>query len=153
MKILSKCHPAMIVGSFLIGSIVAITTHAHAESATQSMALREVMTRLGGDMQAVTAAISQEDWARVAELAPGIASHPQPPMGEKMRILTWLGSDAARFRGFDKTVHEAGVVMGEAAGRADGSAVIDAYRDIQQGCLACHQSFRSAFIAHFYPSR
>lgn len=153
MRILSKTRIATALGAILGVIALAPTTNARAEDAIQPMALRQVMIQLGSDMQAVTAAISKEDWPRVANLAHGIASHAQPPMGEKMRILTWLGSDAARFRGFDKTVHEAGDALGDAARRADGPAVVDAFRDIQQGCLACHQSFRSAFLEHFYPSK
>ena len=81
---------------------------ARADEATKPMALQSVMKQLGQDMQAVTAAISKEDWARVAELAPKIANHEQPPVMEKMRILTWLGTDAGKFRGFDGQVHQHG---------------------------------------------
>ncbi len=117
--------------------------------AAKPIALRAVMDKLGRDMQAVTGAISIEDWARVAELAPQIASHDQPSVAQKMRILAWLGTDAARFRGFDAQVHDAASAMGEAAKREDGEAVIAAFSKTQQGCLACHRSFRRAFVEQF----
>jgi len=41
------------------------------------------MEQLGRDMQAVTGAISMEDWARVVELAPKIARHAEPSLSEK----------------------------------------------------------------------
>lgn len=126
---------------------------ARAEEAAKPTALRGVMKQLGQDMQAVTAAISQEDWARVAELAPKIANHDQPPAMEKMRILGWLGTDAGRFRGYDAQVHDASTGMGEAAARGDGQAVIDAFAQVQQSCLGCHQNFRNAFVEHFYEKR
>lgn len=52
--------------------------------ASKPMALRSVMEKLGRDMQAVTGAISKEEWTLVAELAPKIAKHAEPPLGEKM---------------------------------------------------------------------
>ncbi|MDT3678156.1 MAG: cytochrome c [Burkholderiaceae bacterium] len=126
---------------------------ARADEATKPMALQSVMKQLGQDMQAVTAAISKEDWARVAELAPKIANHEQPPVMEKMRILTWLGTDAGKFRGFDGQVHDAAASMGDAAARGDGQAVIAAFAKLQQSCLGCHQNYRTAFIDHFYEKR
>lgn len=117
------------------------------------MVLRTVMEKLGRDMQAVTGAISTEDWAMVAELAPGIARHAEPPLSEKMRILAWLGTDAGKFRGFDGQVQEAAMAMGEAAARSDGQAVIAGFAKLQQGCLACHQGFRKPFLEHFHEQR
>ena len=67
---------------------------AQSAEAAKPMALRSVMEKLGRDMQAVTGAISKEEWTLVAELAPKIAKHAEPPLGEKMRILGWLGTDA-----------------------------------------------------------
>ena len=60
---------------------------AQSAEAAKPMALRSVMEKLGRDMQAVTGAISKEEWTLVAELAPKIAKHAEPPLGEKMRIL------------------------------------------------------------------
>ena len=108
------------------------------------------MRKLGEDMQQVTQAIAMEDWQRVAELAPGIGQHEQPPLGEKARILGWLGSNAGQFRGFDTAVHETASTLGEAARRGDGDAVIAAFADLQRGCLACHREFRAPFIERFH---
>lgn len=131
----------------------AVLPAARADEATKPMALQGVMKQLGQDMQAVTAAISLEDWTRVTELAPKIANHDQPPMMEKLRILTWLGTDAGKFRGFDGQVHDAATAMGDAAGRGDGPAVIAAFAQVQQGCLGCHQNYRTAFVDHFHEKR
>jgi cytochrome c556 len=117
------------------------------------MALSAVMKRLGQDMRAVTGAISREDWALVAELAPKIAAHDEPPLTEKMRILTWLGTDAGKFRSFDTQVHDAANGMGKAAMRGDGPAVIDAFARVHQACLGCHQGFRKSFVEHFQEKR
>jgi len=126
---------------------------AQSVEAAKPMALRTIMERLGRDMQAVTGAISKEEWPLVAELAPRIAKHAEPPMSEKMRILAWLGADAGKFRGLDGQVHDAATSMGEAAQRNDGQAVIAAFSKTQQSCLACHQSYRRSFVEKFYGSR
>lgn len=132
---------------------VAAPLRVPAAEPAKPMVLQNVMVKLGRDMQAVTGAISREDWAAVAELAPGIARHAEPPMSEKLRILAWLGTDAGRFRGFDEQVHEAAEAMGEAATRADGQAVIAHFGRVQQSCLACHQGFRKSFQEHFHEKR
>ncbi len=138
-------------------SVVLATTTtgigAQSVEAAKPMALRTMMEKLGQDMQAVTGAISKEDWAMVAELAPRIAKHAEPPMSEKMRILSWLGADAGKFRGLDGQLHDAATAMGQAAQRNDGQAVIEAFSKTQQSCLACHQSFRHSFVEKFYGSR
>lgn len=132
---------------------VATALGAQSVEPAKPMALRTIMENLGQDMQAVTGAISKEDWQLVAELAPKIAKHAEPPVSEKMRILAWLGADAAKFRGFDGKVHDAATAMGEAAKRGEGQAVIEAFSKTQQSCLACHQSYRRSFVEQFYPVR
>ena len=116
-------------------------------------ALRGIMQQLGEDMQAVTGAISEEDWARVVQLAPRIGKHEEPPVGEKMRILGWLGTDARQFRAMDGDVGKAAAKLQQAAEQDDGQAVIAAFAQVQQSCLACHQSFRQPFVQQFYGQR
>ena len=148
-------NPRQLLTITLSVALATATTGLGAQSAdaAKPMALRSVMERLGRDMQAVTGAISKEEWTLVAELAPKIAKHAEPPLGEKMRILGWLGTDAGKFRGFDGQVHDAASAMGDAAKRGDGQAVIAAFSKTQQSCLACHQSFRQSFVEQFYGSR
>ncbi|NLA68392.1 MAG: cytochrome c [Gammaproteobacteria bacterium] len=146
---------SMIAAITMVAALpVALATmDAHAAGKEVPGSLRAVMEQLGDDMQAVTGAISNEDWALVARLAPGIAHHPEPPMMQKVRILKWLGTDAGTFRGFDGRVEEAANAMGEAAERGDGTQVIRAFADLQQACLACHQKYRAPFVEHFGEQR
>lgn len=148
-------HIPTLRSTYGAAMFVALVSAAAAQTveAARPMALRGVMEQLGRDMQAVTGAISQEDWALVAELAPKIARHAEPPASEKVRILSWLGTDAGKFRGFDGQVHEAATAMGEAGQRGDGQAAIAAFARVQQSCLACHQGFRKPFVEHFYEKR
>ena len=147
-------HPISMIA---LAAFVVFTGSAMAENGAPAekakpLTLRSVMDKLGKDMQAVTGAISKEDWAQVAALAPQIASHAEPPLSEKVRILSWLGSDVGKFRGFDGQAHDAASAMGEAARHNDGYAVIASFAKVQQSCLGCHQSYRQPFVEHFYRS-
>jgi len=148
-----KIESLFAVSLSLISATFASSLGAQPAEAAKPMELRTVMNKLDHDMQAVTGAISKEDWPLVIELAPKIAKHAEPPVPEKMRILAWLGTEAGKFRGFDGNVHAAATAMGEAAKRSDGRAVIEAFAKTQQSCLACHQSFRPSFVKHFYGGR
>lgn len=139
-----------VTGLFVILATFTAGLAAQSVAAEKPMALRTIMKRFDRDMQAATSAISREDWAVVAGLAPKIAKHDQPPMSEKMRILAWLGKDAGKFRDLDGQVHDAATAMAEAARRKDGPAVIAAFARTQQGCLACHQGYRQPFVDKFY---
>lgn len=133
-------------------AVTSIGPHARADedAKVEPMELRRIMWELSKDMQAVTDGISREDWARVAEVAPRIADHPQPPLGEKIRILAFAGSAVSRFRRFDEQIHQAAKALEQAAGRGDGQAVIASFAGLQNSCLACHQDFRKPFVEHFY---
>lgn len=136
---------------FTISSLLFISTTSMAQQ-TQSLHLKRVMQELSKHMQSTTDAIAREDWDMVVKLAPQIGKHEEPPASEKLRILAYLGKDAARFRGYDHQTHEAADEMRSAALKQDGKAVINAYAKIQTNCLACHSNFRSGFQKHFYES-
>lgn len=120
---------------------------------SKEMALRKIMKDLGGSMQAVTGAISMEDWPLIEKTAPLIADHPQPPMTEKLRIIAFMGTDMGKFKGYDAKVHEAADSLGKAAKAQDGPAVIAAFNTVQTACYGCHRDFRKQFLQHFYGTR
>ena len=62
-------------------------------------------------MQLIVDGISREDWESVASVAPLIADHPQPSMGEKIRILSFIGSDVSKFKGHDQKTHQAALAL------------------------------------------
>lgn len=142
-----------VVTAALVFSLSVTSVDVQARDGEDSMGLRSVMEKLGRDLQAVTGAISKEDWARVGELSPGIGRHDEPPAMEKVRILGWIGSDVGKFRAFDARVEEAADAMGAAAARGDGFEVIRRFSEVQQACLGCHQQFRRPFVEHFYNQR
>jgi len=135
--------------------LAAIGAQAWADEAAKAkpLALRTIMQDLGKNMQAATDGISREDWEVVAKAAAAIADHPRPPLGEKMRILGFVGSDAGRFKAYDEKTHQAARGLAQAANQKDGQAVIAAFATLQTGCLTCHQTFRRPFVEHFYGQR
>lgn len=129
-----------------LGLIFAATT----AQAAEPLALQQVMKDLGKHMQIITDGISREDWALVEKTAPFIAEHPQPPLTEKMRIMSFMGSSMGKFKGFDEQTHKAAHDLLHAAQEKDGQKVISAFQKVQSSCLACHQTFRAPFVEHFY---
>ncbi|EWG98892.1 cytochrome c [Halomonas sp. BC04] len=125
-------------------------TSKESNGTSEELVLRSIMRELDENMREVVGAISREGWGQVAEIAPLIADHPEPPFTEKTRILRFLGADSARFVGHDRQVNEVAMEMGEKARQEDGEAVIEAFSRMQKHCLACHQEFKEGFRAHFY---
>lgn len=144
---------AIAISLFLAVTFTCPQVQANDAIRATPLQLRKIMQDLGRNMQNITGAISLADWDKVAKITPQIAAHPQPPLSEKMRILAYLGADAARFRGCNEQTHEAAHAMGKAAQRGDGRAVIQSFAKVQESCLACHQSFRKPFEEHFYGQR
>ena len=130
------------------GSAVAETADGPGE-----MALRKIMKDLGSNVQAVTDAISREDWQLIEKTAPLIADHPQPPVTEKLRIMAFIGTDMGKFKDYDEEVHKAAESLGQAARSKNGQAVIAAFQTIQTACYGCHRDFRPQFLRHFYGTR
>jgi cytochrome c556 len=118
--------------------------------AAEPLALQQVMKELGRNLQIATDGISREDWTLVEHTAHLIGEHPEAPLDEKMRIMGFMGANMGKFKDFDGQTHQAAHEMAEAAGAKNGQGVIAAFGKLQTGCLACHQTFRPAFIEHFY---
>lgn len=126
---------------------LSLTPPAHA---AEPLAFQGVMKDLGKHMQTVAGAIALEDWELVAQTAPLIAAHPQPPAEEKARIVSFMGGNMGKFKGFDMQTHEAAHELEHAAHAKDGGEVIAAFQKLQTSCLSCHQAFRKPFVEHFY---
>lgn len=131
-------------------ALITIALAAPMTYAAEPLEFKSVMKELGKNMQVITDGISREDWELVAKTAPMIATHPQPPISEKMRIMKFMGPEMSRFKAFDGETHEAAHNLELAAQEKDGQKVITAFRQVQTTCLNCHQTFRGKFVEHFY---
>lgn len=136
----------LIVAAFLV-SIVLTASNVQA---AEPLEFQKVMKKLGSNMQTITDGISREDWGLVAITAPMIAEHPQPPLAEKTRIISFMGAEMSKFKAFDMQTHEAAHDLMHAAHEKDGQKVIAAFQKVQSSCLSCHQAFRTSFVEHFY---
>ncbi|MDP2835073.1 MAG: cytochrome c [Pseudomonadota bacterium] len=85
--------------------------------------------------------------------APLIADHPQPPLAEKLRIISFMGGDMGKFKAHDSETHAQAQAVGKAAKAGDGAGVILAFQKLQTSCYDCHREFRKPFVAHFYGAR
>jgi cytochrome c556 len=121
-----------------------------ASLAAEPLALQGIMKEMGRNMQVIVDGLSREDYALAERGALAIAEHPQPPVGEKMHILSFIGSDAPRFKAFDGETHDNAMALARASKDGRGDESIAAFHKLQSSCLACHQAFRKAFVGHFY---
>lgn len=137
-------------GLILAAATFALSLLTHTAQAVEPLAFQGVMKDLGKHMQTITGAIAYENWQLVAETAPLIAAHPQPPVMEKTRIISFMGSNMGKFKEFDMQTHEAAHELEHAAHEKDGVQVIAAFQKVQTSCLVCHQGFRKPFVEHFY---
>jgi cytochrome c556 len=150
---MKRCLTTEFALGMVLSLLVAGAPALAAAEPAQPLAMRGIMQDLGRHMQTVTLAIAREDWALVEKTAPLIASHPQPPLMEKTRILTFVGTDVGKYQSHDHKTHEAAHALGQAAKSKDGVAVIAAFQSIQSGCYGCHREFRKPFVEHFYGVR
>ena len=122
-------------------------------SSAKPLALRNIMKDLGKNAQAITEGVSHEDWPQVEKAALLIADHPQPPLSEKMRIMSFAGTRIGKFKSYDGETHDAAKTVAKAAQTGDGEGVILAFQKLQTACHSCHQAFREPLVKHFYETR
>lgn len=118
--------------------------------AAEPLALQGIMKDMGRNMQAIVDGLSREDYAKAERAALAIADHPQPPVGEKIRVMSFIGGSAPRFKAFDGETHDNAKALARASKSGNGEEAIAAFRKLQSSCLACHQVFRQPFQEHFY---
>lgn len=140
------------MGRALLAMLIAVSSMlVQAESSDRPpMELRQIMQGMGEGMQAIAGAIAREEWSIVAAQAPFIAKHPQPSMGERLRILGYFAAESGQFKRYDGETHEAAMKLQASALQRDGEAVIDDFAQLQKRCLACHRHYRQAFVEYFY---
>ncbi|MDP1901028.1 MAG: cytochrome C [Rubrivivax sp.] len=121
--------------------------------AAKPLALRNIMRELGGNMQVITDGISRGDWALVEQAAGRVADHPQSPVSERLRIMSFVGTNAGKFKAYDGETHSAAEAVAKGARARDGETTILAFQKLQTGCFNCHREFRKPFVEHFYGAR
>ena len=123
-----------------------------AQPSGPAMGLRGIMRDMGRDAAAIADGLMREDYALVERAALKVAEHPQPAPEERVRIITWLGPRAGRFRGYDQEVHGHGQALAAAARQRQPRAALEAFHKLQSACMACHLEFRQPYLTQFYGS-
>lgn len=141
-RILPTLIAASVVAALCLPTLIAAETKS---SGAERSALSAIMRGMSRNMQIIADGIAREDWALIAETAPLIADHPRPPLADKIRILSMLGTDSTKFKSHDQQTNRAARDVHQAASRQDGIAVIAAYQRLQTACFDCHRSFRDRF--------
>lgn len=116
-----------------------------------ALALRGIMRDMGRELTAAADALLREDYYAVERSASRLAAHAQPPAEERVRIITWLGGEAARFKGFDDEVHGHAQALAAAARERQPRPVLEAFSKLQSACVGCHVEFRKRLLERFYP--
>lgn len=111
--------------------------------------LLATMQQLDTNTRAAGDAIAARNWPLVAELADRLNHHVEPPLGQKLRVMLWLRTQAPNFRGYDGKLRTAAVAMGAAAKAGNGQAVSASYAQLQSACTGCHEKYQAAYVAHF----
>lgn len=121
--------------------------------AAEPLVLQQIMKDLGKNMQDIADGISREDWDGVENTATLIADHPAPPLFEKVRILSFVGTNVRKYKAHNAATHDHAQALGKAAKAGDGTGAILAFQNLQTSCYNCHSEFRKPFVAHFYGNK
>lgn len=151
MKNKSTFKTSLVIG--IVSTLLATASPiswADDSAMVKPLALRKIMQDLGKNMQTITDGISREDWELVERIAPLVADHPQPPLSEKMRIVSFVGTNMGKFKSHDDEIHAQAQALGKSANVQDGHGVILGFQKLQTSCYNCHSEFRKPFVAHFY---
>jgi cytochrome c556 len=110
--------------------------------------LKVIMVGLEADMEMIVRAMNYDDFEAIRTKAMEIAEHDKPPMAERKKIMAFLGAEASEFRKGDAMVHSSAVKLAEAALEKDYEKVVDRYKILLGGCVACHTGYRSRIVEH-----
>lgn len=119
--------------------------------AAEGMVLEKVMKEQAKNMQLIAGGIAREDYEQVvkASLAVIDPPHPSSTLGEKLKLMGFLGSNIGRFKDLDGNTKDRAATLARIARSQNGEATIAAFQRLQMSCLACHSEFRKPFQDYF----
>lgn len=112
--------------------------------------LRTIMNGMNDRMKAVVDAINREDFKAIEENAMKIADHEKPPITERIKILTFMKTQAPELKGMDDKVHASAKELSESAKKKNMDAVVANFAKVQKACITCHSKFKAQIVEHFY---
>jgi len=108
--------------------------------------LKKIMQQLGHDYSSLNHAILVENFDAAANSAHSIAYHEKPSLGQRMKILSKLGSEMSAFKNADEKVHGLAIKIEEAAKAKDMPLLIQHQSQMLSACMGCHTIYRSKIV-------
>jgi len=134
----------MVVSKMLLAELagLALAVTSVAASADEATTLNEIMQGLNSNLAEITDGLLSDDFELIARGAAGIAEHPRIPPEQVQLVVKELGEEMPAFKQFDTRVHDLSLEIRDAADSLDRNAVISGYRQLMDGCLACHGAYK-----------
>ena len=103
----------------------------------------EGMRQLEQELNLLQAGWLRNDYDSVRLAAEAIAESPDPPLGERRRIMQRAGAAVGAVSAAHGHLREAAGELAEAAAHADDEAILRHHQRMLQTCIGCHALFRS----------
>jgi len=129
----------------LTAAILIASNIAAAEPAADG-SLKQIMQQLGKDYSSLNHAILIEDFDAAASAAHAIAYHDKPSLGQRLKVLSELGSEMPAFKKADDKVHDLAITIEDAAKAKDMSLLIQQQSQMLAACMFCHTNYRSKVV-------
>lgn len=133
---------AVVTAALLIMAVQSVQEKAQ----PRTMPLVPMMRLLLNDMYTIDEGIYTENFAMIEKGGKSIADHPVMTEEDKKLVKTTLGEDMKKFVKFDMIVHHHADSIAAAARDKKMNEVLRHYRIVQQGCVDCHNGFRTKII-------
>lgn len=134
----------MVVSRIMLAEIagLALALAPVVAATDEATSLKEIMQGLNDNVAEISTGLFTDDFELIAHGATGIAEHPHIPPAQVQRVARELGEEMAAFKQFDTRVHDLSIEIRDAAESLNRNAVISGYRDLMDGCLACHGAYK-----------
>jgi len=134
-----------IIQITLTTAILLVSNIVAAEPAADG-SLKQIMQQLGKDYSTLNHALLIEDFDAAARAAHAIAYHDTPSLGQRMKVLSKLGSEMPAFKKADDKVHDLAITLEDGAKARDMSRLIQQQSQMLAACMSCHTSYRSRVV-------
>lgn len=128
---------------FIPCALLALLLLPPAASAGEATTLKTIMQGLRDDAAVIADGLFTDDLERVGRGAAAIADHPRIPPEQVRLVADELGPEMPAFKQLDTRVHDLAMRIGEAAAIGEQAAAFGAFKDMMDGCMACHAAFKA----------
>lgn len=130
--------------SLTVSMLIAVNVRAAEPAGDGSLKL--IMQQLGKDYSSLNHAILMEDFDSAAIAARAIAYHDKPSLGQRMKVLSELGSEMSEFKHADEKIHDLATGVEAAANSKNMQLLIQRQSQMLAACMSCHTNYRSRIV-------